>query len=193
MQLATVRIMKKNSVERTKPCRNFNICKLTCQRERKTHQPYHCHHNHYHSLPTPLPFVKDTNKKRDSMRNCFLFLLSVLNRHGINPNPRRRSDGSPLLKVIALESVSESSLRAAFACPLRGKADVLIVVNLPGAAQSSVKWEAGPNNLFGGLMNFYMPKSLPRALPRLRILSQFSHRPLMINSMLKLTFDIVPS
>ena len=77
------------------------------------------------------------------------FMLSVLTRNGINPNPRRRDDGSPLLKVIGLESVSDSSLRTAFASPLRGKADVLIVVSLPSAAQTGVKWDIGPNNLFG--------------------------------------------
>ena len=90
----------------------------------------------------------------------------------------------------------ESSLRAAFASPLRGKADVLIVVSLPGAAQSNVKLETYlvrmmflfarctwfrltnmsfpltvtiiySNSRSSGPMNFYMPKSLPRALPPL--------------------------
>ena len=80
---------------------------------------------------------------------CHEFMLSVLTRSGINPNPRRKDDGSPLLKVIGLESVSDSGLRTAFSSPLRGKADVLIVVSLLSAAQTGVKWVIGPNNLFG--------------------------------------------
>ena len=106
------------------------------------------------SVGAPAPSADRTDPSRAPLPQfgayfCLERMLSVLTRSGINPNPRKFDDGSPLLKVIGLESVSDSCLRAAFASPLCGKADVLIVVSLPSAAQAGARWDIGPNNQFG--------------------------------------------